>query len=75
MRCDLCGGRVRRELISYALFYEGHWIIVEHVPANVCHQCGEKLYDPETVNHLQRIIWSKEKPYKKVETPVFDLAG
>jgi hypothetical protein len=40
----------------------------------VCNQCGEKLFDPHTVDRLQTIIWSKQKPIKKIETPVFDLA-
>ncbi len=75
MKCDLCGGKVEEKLVSYNLFYEEHWIIVENVPAKVCHQCGEKLYDPQAVTQLQKVIWSKRKPYKKIETPVFDLVG
>lgn len=74
MKCDLCGGTVREENVSYTLFYEGHWVIVENVPAKVCHQCGEKLFSPDTVDRLQTTIWSKHKPAKKIETPVFDLA-
>lgn len=73
MRCDLCGGKVEEELISYTLFYEGHWIVVENVPAKVCQQCGEKLFAPDTVDRLQNIIWSKQKPVKKIEMPVFNL--
>lgn len=71
--CDLCGGKTEKKSISYSLFYEGHWIIVEHVPARVCQQCGEKLFSPDTVEQLQKIIWSKRKPTKKIDTPVFDM--
>ena len=74
MKCDLCGGTVSSEKVSYTLFYEGHWIIVENVPAKICRQCGEKLFAPDTVDQLQNIIWKKRKPERKVETPVFDLA-
>jgi YgiT-type zinc finger domain-containing protein len=74
MKCDLCRGRVSEEKVSYTLFYEGHWIIVENVPAKVCHQCGEKLFDPDTVDRLQTVIWKKQRPERKIETPVFDLA-
>lgn len=24
---------------------------------------------------LQKVIWNKQKPYKKIETPVFNLAA
>ena len=74
MKCDLCGGTVERQLVSYTLFYEGNWIIVEHVPANVCQQCGERLFEPETVDHLQKIIWGHRKPARKIETPVYEFA-
>ncbi len=73
MKCDLCGGKVEKKLISYTLFYEGNWIVVENVPAKVCRQCGEKLFDPDTVDRLQNIIWSKQKPAKKIGMPVFNL--
>lgn len=73
MKCELCGGKTEQTLTTYTLLYEGHWIIVENVPAKVCFQCGEKLFSPETVEQLQKVIWSKRKPVKKIETPVFDL--
>lgn len=73
--CDLCGGRVIEMKTSYIVFYEGHWLIVEDVPARVCQQCGEKLLDPDIVESLQHTIWSKRKPDKKIETPVFEFSA
>ncbi len=75
MKCDLCKGRVEKKLISYTLFYEGHWIIVENVAARVCQQCGEKLFEPEVVERLQKVVWNKQTPHKKIKTPVFDLSS
>lgn len=71
MRCDLCKGKVQKNFISYTLFYEGHWIIVDNVPAKVCRQCGEKLFSPKTVERLQKIVWDKKSPSKKVQTPLY----
>jgi YgiT-type zinc finger domain-containing protein len=71
MRCDLCKGRVKKSLIGYTLFYEGHWIIVDNVPAKVCQQCGEKLFSPRTVERLQKIIWDKRPPRRKIQTPLY----
>ena len=73
MRCDLCGGRIEKKRVSYTLFYEGHWIIVEGVPAKVCQQCGEKLFSPKTVEELEKVIWNKRSPQKRIETPVYAL--
>lgn len=74
MRCELCGGKVVKKKTSYSVFYERHWLIVEDVPAKECLQCGERLFDPDTVELLQKTVWSKRKPDKKIETPVFEFA-
>jgi len=73
-RCDLYAGKVEKKLISYTLFYENHWIIVENIPAKVCQRCGEKLFDPEVVERLQKIIWNRQTPQKKIKMPVFGLS-
>ena len=49
-------------------------MVVENVPAEVCGQCGEQYFDPNTVEMLQRTVWSKKKPRRIIETPVYDLS-
>lgn len=62
-------------MVSYTFFYEGRWIIVEDVPAKVCQQCEEKLFSPQVVERLQKIIWSKQRPQRRLETPVYSLSS
>ena len=73
MKCDRCVGEYREAEVSYTLFYEGKFHIIEHVPARVCSQCGERLYTPETVKKVQAAIWQHRKPDRIVETPVIDF--
>lgn len=73
MRCERCGGVIKEEKIEYSLLYEGRLIIIENVPASVCHQCGEKFFDPEIVERLQNVVWSHQRPVRIIETFVFDL--
>ena len=61
--------------VTYTVEVGGKWIIIEHIPAKVCPQCGEKLYSPGTVERLQQIAWGQKKPQRVVQTPVFDFAG
>ncbi len=75
MNCDICGGTRVRSLISYTIFYEGKPVIVENVPADVCQQCGEQYFAPETVEMLQQVVWSKKKPKRTIKTPVYDLSA
>jgi YgiT-type zinc finger domain-containing protein len=75
MRCDICGGKLEKKLVSYTLKYKGKWIIVENVPATVCVQCGEQLFSPDVVEKLQNVIWNKKKPTKQIKTPIYDLSA
>jgi YgiT-type zinc finger domain-containing protein len=59
--------------VTYSVELDGKWIIVEHVPAKVCTQCGERLFAPGMVERLQRTAWEQRKPCRVLETPVFDF--
>ncbi len=74
MNCDICSGVGTPALISYTVFYEGKRVVVENVPADVCQQCGEQYFEPETVRMLQKVVWSKRKPKRTIKTPVYDLS-
>jgi len=73
--CNVCRGRVEKQLTTYTQWFEGRLIVVENVPAWVCTQCGETYYDPDVVERLQSVIWSAEPPSRVIETPVYDLAA
>ena len=73
MRCDICGGKREKKLVSYNIIFEGRLVVVENVPAEVCGQCGEQYFAPNTVEILQKTVWSKKKPKRIIETPVYDL--
>jgi len=61
--------------VTYVLEQHGRVFIIEHVPARVCRETGERLFAPETVERLQQIIWEQRKPIRVVETPVFEFAS
>ena len=73
MACDLCGSLVTKQEVTCHLELPERWILVEKVPARVCGQCGEKLFDTETVEKLQTIAWGQQKPERVQETAVFDF--
>ncbi len=75
MSCDLCGAPMREESVTYTIQVEDRLIVVEHVPARVCIQCGERLYSPETVERLQKTLWENRPPVRVLETPVYDFAA
>ncbi len=74
MKCDICGGPMIEQEVTYRIELGDKLVVVENVPAKVCIQCGEKLYSAETVERLQQTVWEQKRPSKVLETPVFDFA-
>jgi len=62
------------EKVTYTLEDDGKIFVVENVPARVCVETGERLFSPETVERLQKIIWEQRKPKRVIEAPVYDYA-
>ena len=52
IRCYYCGGRTEPRLVSDLYAEDGVYLAVEHVPADVCRQCGERYYRPDVADHL-----------------------
>jgi hypothetical protein len=59
--------------IAYIVEMDGAIIVIEHVPARVNTETGERLFAPQVVERLQQIIHSRQKPTKVIETPVFEF--
>ena len=60
--------------VTYTLEFEGRVIVVENVPARVCLETGERYFAPETVEHLQSLVWEGAEPDRVIEVPVFEFA-
>lgn len=74
-RCDLCGGPIQEQRVTYSIEFEGRLHIIERVPARVCLQCGERLFSPETVEKIQNAIWHGQKPKKFARLPILDFVS
>jgi len=60
--------------VTYTLYKQGKLFIIEHVPARVNVETGERFFSPQTVEQLQRIIWEDRQPVRFVQAPVFEFA-
>jgi len=60
--------------VTYTLAHGGMFYIIEQVPARVCQETGEQFFAPETVEQIQKIIRSRKKPDRLIETPVYKYA-
>lgn len=60
--------------VTYTLFKDGQFYIIENVPARVDLETGEQYFSPKTVEQLQQIIKQHPKPSRIVQTPVYNFS-
>ncbi|MFL5384939.1 MAG: hypothetical protein ACJ8GN_20665 [Longimicrobiaceae bacterium] len=63
------------QLVTYTIENEGELVIVEHVPARVNVETGERFFAPETVERLHQIFSERRTPTRTIEAPVIEFAA
>lgn len=66
---------MNEELVTYTLIVNQQLIVVEHVPARVDPQTGERFFRPDVVEQLQQLVWHPRSPHRIIRTPVFGFAA
>lgn len=72
-RCYFCKGKVEARRIRHVHEWGEQIYILENVPAEVCTQCGEQYFAPETVRRFDAIVEGGEKSRRKLQVPVYTL--
>ena len=67
MECLYCKGVLVRKKISYTATRRGYHLILDEVPAWVCEQCGEPLFDEATVDAIQDVLQGVEDRLEESE--------
>lgn len=60
MKCLHCGGNLEQATTTYAVTRKSFHLILDDVPAWVCEQCGEPLFDEATVDAIQHMLRAVE---------------
>lgn len=58
--------------VTYHIEFGGRLFLIEHVPARVNLDTGERHFSPETVERLHQIVREKRLPARTIETPVYE---
>ena len=73
--CSVCGSReAKEEYVSEVFIIDNKPVLVEHIPALVCLQCGEETFSRETTERVRRIVHGEAKPVKSITMDVFAFA-
>ena len=71
--CPLCAGQLKRGTTTFTADFGAGVVVVRHVPAHVCSQCGEAWIEDASAAHLERLVEQSRATGKEVE--VIDLAA
>ena len=74
MKCSIkgCPGESEERQIVHTVNYHGQVTVIDHVPAEICSECGDVLLKPETVRRIEKLLKEKTKPEKTV--PLYEYA-
>jgi YgiT-type zinc finger domain-containing protein len=58
--CDICDTPLEERRITQDFWIRGELIVIEHVIAGVCPQCGEKVVHAEVGHHILELLENTE---------------
>ena len=70
MECLYCKGKLVQKRVSYTATRMGYHLIIDDVPAWVCEQCGEPLFEDTTVDAIQDMLREIEHGVKQLAMPL-----
>ncbi len=73
MKCAFCGGKLKKEKVTFTYEDEDKYLFVEDVPAEVCTSCGEKTYSPSVTDDLLKFAGNEFQPARTIEVPIFNF--
>jgi YgiT-type zinc finger domain-containing protein len=70
--CHICHTELEERRVTRVQQYQGHWYIIENLPALVCPQCGETYYTPESHDRVIDLITGNSQPVRIESVVVLD---
>ena len=66
MKCVHCQGELKRGTATFSDSRHGYVLVLNDLPAWVCEQCGEPLYETETVDGIQAALRALDERVTKL---------
>lgn len=64
---------MKKTTVTFSYKEDETYILVRHVPAEVCTKCWERLYTPEVTDRLLQFAKQPVKSAKMIQVPVYDF--
>ena len=66
MKCSHCQSELKRGTATFTDSRNGYVIVLQDIPAWVCTQCGEPLFDPDAVSGIQDVLRAVDERVEKL---------
>ena len=74
--CAVCGCKQSRtDLVDEVFNVNGDYVLVEHIPAEVCVRCGEQSVEIETAETVRISIRGGAVPARSIQMHVFEFSS
>jgi YgiT-type zinc finger domain-containing protein len=69
-QCYFCKGKVIQQRVRVDFRWGRRLKVIEHVPARVCQQCGEKYFQSAVYKAMEKLVASEAKPSARLTVDV-----
>jgi YgiT-type zinc finger domain-containing protein len=69
-KCYFCRGRIVKRKVSHVHRWGKKIILFEDMPAEVCEQCGEIYFSPDTLEMMDKATREVSSIKKSIKVPV-----
>lgn len=71
-KCDICNTPLEEQYITQDFWIKGELVVIEHVRAGVCPQCGEKIVNAEVGQQILELLQQPEyrATARRINVPV-----
>ncbi len=71
--CYFCKGKVEKKVVQHVHQWGEKVFIFKNVAAEVCVQCGETYFGPETLQAMDKVVAGPGEPDEVTPVPVYSL--
>jgi YgiT-type zinc finger domain-containing protein len=71
--CEYCGGPIVDRHVSLHRKIKGQYVLIEHVPAGVCKECGTRYFTANVLKTVEESIHGSRPAEREVVVPVYAL--
>lgn len=73
--CEHCDGEIVDRRVTVHRRVDGHYVIVEDVPAGVCLACGMRYFSASVLKSIELTVRDRLNAKREEVVPVYSLAS